>query len=114
MARSLVYSGPIYEKLTVSGNKVILNFKHVGGGLVAKDGELTGFTIAGEDKKFYQRHRQDRRRDGRRLERQGPQSQGRALRLGQISDGQLVEHRRLAGQSPFRTDDFPAITRDVK
>ena len=32
---------------------MILNFKHVGGGLVAKDGELTGFTIAGEDKKFY-------------------------------------------------------------
>jgi sialate O-acetylesterase len=29
-----------------------LKFDHVGGGLVAKGGELTGFAIAGEDKKF--------------------------------------------------------------
>lgn len=39
--------------------KIILKFKHVGTGLVAKDGEvvakhgeLKGFTIAGADKKF--------------------------------------------------------------
>ena len=30
----------------------ILTFKHIGGGLVAKDGSLKGFTIAGADKKF--------------------------------------------------------------
>lgn len=29
-----------------------LSFKHFGGGLVAKGGELKGFTIAGEDKQF--------------------------------------------------------------
>jgi hypothetical protein len=31
---------------------IAVSFKHVGGGLVAKDGELKGFTIAGEDKQF--------------------------------------------------------------
>jgi len=29
-----------------------LSFDHLGGGLVAKDGALKGFTIAGADKKF--------------------------------------------------------------
>jgi sialate O-acetylesterase len=46
------YSGPLYDSMTAKDGKIILSFKHVGGGLVAKDGELKGFTIAGEDKKF--------------------------------------------------------------
>ena len=46
------YSGPTYDALSVSGNKAKLTFKHVGGGLVAKDGELKGFSIAGSDGKF--------------------------------------------------------------
>jgi sialate O-acetylesterase len=46
------YSGPLYESMTAKGGEIALSFKHVGGGLVAKDGELKGFTIAGEDKQF--------------------------------------------------------------
>lgn len=46
------YSGPAYDSLSVSGNKATLSFKHVGGGLVAKEGMLKGFTIAGPDGKF--------------------------------------------------------------
>lgn len=48
-------SGPIYSSMQVEGNKVILNFKHVEDGLVAKDkyGYLKSFAIAGKDKKFY-------------------------------------------------------------
>ena len=46
------YSGPEYDAVTFQGNKAILTFKHIGGGLVAKDGSLKGFTIAGADKKF--------------------------------------------------------------
>lgn len=48
----VVYSGPIYEKMQVEGNAIRLYFKHAGSGLAAKDGELKGFAIAGEDKKF--------------------------------------------------------------
>ena len=47
------YSGPLYKSVEFKGNKAILSFTHIGGGLVAKDTALTGFTIAGEDKKFY-------------------------------------------------------------
>jgi len=48
----VVYSGPIYKSRKVDGNKVILNFDHVGDGLTAKEGKLIGFTIAGEDGPF--------------------------------------------------------------
>ena len=46
------YSGPLYDSMSSKSGKAVISFKHVGGGLVAKDGELKGFTIAGEDKKF--------------------------------------------------------------
>ena len=46
------YSGPVYQALTLKGGKAVLSFKHVGQGLLAKDGELKGFTIAGSDKQF--------------------------------------------------------------
>lgn len=57
-ARALVYgdkieySGPLYDSMKVNGDAIELSFKHVGGGLVAKDGDLKGFTIAGEDGTF--------------------------------------------------------------
>ncbi len=41
------YSGPVFKKMKVSGDKAVLSFDHLGGGLVAKDGALKGFTIAG-------------------------------------------------------------------
>jgi len=50
--KELVYSGPLYKSMEVEGGKVRLSFSHTGGGLVAKDGKLTHFTIAGADKKF--------------------------------------------------------------
>jgi len=48
----VVYSGPVYKSKKVDGNKLFLSFDHLGGGLVAKDGKLVGFKIAGDDGKF--------------------------------------------------------------
>lgn len=55
--KDLVYSGPEFVKMQIEqsgGNKVRLYFKNIGGGLVIKPGDkkLTGFVIAGADKKF--------------------------------------------------------------
>ena len=47
------YAGPVFEKMETKGSKAALHFTHLGGGLVAKDGELKGFTIAGADKNFH-------------------------------------------------------------
>ncbi len=47
------YSGPLFDGMKVDGSQAVLSFKHVGGGLVAKDGPLKGFEIAGADKKTF-------------------------------------------------------------
>jgi len=46
------YSGPIYKYMQVGPGHIALHFDHVGKGLVAKDGPLKGFAIAGADGKF--------------------------------------------------------------
>ncbi len=46
------YSGPLYKGYEISGNKVTISFTHAGSGLIAKNGPLKGFTIAGVDKEF--------------------------------------------------------------
>ena len=50
---NVVYSGPIYKSLEIKGNRVILSFTNVGGGLVAKGGELKCFEICGIDNVYY-------------------------------------------------------------
>lgn len=49
---TIEYSGPTYREMTITGPQVELWFDHVGTGLVAKGGALTGFWIAGADGKF--------------------------------------------------------------
>lgn len=48
----LVYSGPIFESMRVNGDRAILRFEHVGGGLKADGKALKGFEIAGSDGTF--------------------------------------------------------------
>jgi sialate O-acetylesterase len=47
------YSGPAFATMQVAGTRAVLQFTHVGGGLVAPGGTLNGFTIAGADKVFH-------------------------------------------------------------
>ncbi|UOQ68922.1 sialate O-acetylesterase [Hymenobacter volaticus] len=46
------YSGPLYQSLSAKGNQLELRFSHTDRGLLAKDGLLKGFMIAGEDQRF--------------------------------------------------------------
>jgi sialate O-acetylesterase len=51
--KKVVYSGPVYKTMKIENGSARLSFDHVGGGLVAKGGTtLTGFAVAGDDKKF--------------------------------------------------------------
>ena len=49
--RKIEFSGPAYESMKVEGEKIRVNFSHADG-LVARDGALKWFTIAGADGKF--------------------------------------------------------------
>ncbi|MDN5210844.1 sialate O-acetylesterase [Fulvivirgaceae bacterium BMA12] len=50
----LVYSGPVYKSMEKKGQSILVNFDHIGSGLMAKDkyGYLKGFAICGQDKAF--------------------------------------------------------------
>jgi len=50
--KKVAASGPLPAGHKISGDDVVITFKHTDGGLTAKGGELKGFTIAGADKKW--------------------------------------------------------------
>jgi sialate O-acetylesterase len=50
--KKIEYYGPMLKDVKYGSGAATLTFTHVGGGLVAKDGDLVGFTIAGKDGKF--------------------------------------------------------------
>jgi sialate O-acetylesterase len=65
LAKAIVYnekivaSGPLYRSVKRKGNKLVLRFTDIGGGLVSKDGgALKHFAIAGSDRKFVWAHAQ--------------------------------------------------------
>lgn len=107
--QNIIFSGPIYDRMTVEGSKAVLSFKSLGGGLVAKDGSLAGFTIAGEDHKFY----------NATAEIQGNQvvvssdkvAKPVAVRYGWANCPVVnLWNKEGLPASPFRTDDFAMVT----
>jgi sialate O-acetylesterase len=102
-------SGPTFHRLRISGDRAILTFKHVGGGLVAQGGKLTGFTIAGEDRKF---HNADAVIEGDRVIVTSPQvKKPVAVRFGWANYPVVnLFNKEGIPASPFRTDDFPFTT----
>jgi sialate O-acetylesterase len=106
----LVYSGPTYKSMKISGNKIILTFNNVGRGLEARDGELKGFSIAGADQKFVLAKAAVQ---GNKVVVSNLQvSQPVAVRYG-WADYPVVNLWNKDGlpASPFRTDNFPMVTR---
>jgi sialate O-acetylesterase len=106
----LVSSGPVFKKMTVKGNESILKFDNAGPGLEARGGELQGFAICGPDKKFVWAKA---RINGKQVIVSSPAvSQPVAVRYG-WADFPIVNLWNRSGlpASPFRTDDFPMITK---
>jgi sialate O-acetylesterase len=58
IAESMVYgekivsSGPLYNKMSIENNGIRIHFRNTGKGLKISGDSLTGFAIAGDDKKF--------------------------------------------------------------
>ncbi len=48
----IVASGPRFLALQKRGPRLVVEFESVGGGLIARDGALSGFAIAGEDGRY--------------------------------------------------------------
>ncbi len=105
----VVGSGPVYESMQVEGDKIVVKFGSVGGGLVAQGGELKGFAIAGADKKFTNAKAEIK---GSTVVVSCPQVPNPvAVRFG-WADYPVVNLFNKEGlpASPFRTDNFPLLT----
>jgi sialate O-acetylesterase len=116
--QTLVYSGPIYDKMQVEGGAIRVSFTHIGGGLIigtapwlTKGAQplpsttLVGFTAAGDDQKWAPA---DAKIDGNDVVVSSPQvPKPVAVRyaFAVVSDGNLYNKEGLPA-SPFRTDDW--------
>jgi sialate O-acetylesterase len=107
--QKVVYSGPIYDSMKVDGNKAVLSFKHVGGGLVAKGDKLQGFTIAGPDRNFV--NADATIQDDKVVVWSPKVEKPVAVRYG-WANYPVVNLWNKDGlpASPFRTDDFVLLT----
>ena len=109
----LEYSAPAYRSFQLKGDKIILSFDHVDGGLEARGGRLRGFAICGEDGKFVWA---DAEIDQGRVIVSSPQiKKPIAVRYG-WADYPVVNLFTRDGlpASPFRTDVFPITTAPKK
>jgi sialate O-acetylesterase len=111
----VAYAGPTYESHKVEGNKVLITLKHAEG-LTARDaadGNVKGFQICGEDKKWVWA---DARVEGGSVgvwseAVQKPVAVRYAWSVNPVTN--LYNGAGLPAQ-PFRTDDWPGMTAPKK
>jgi sialate O-acetylesterase len=111
--KKIEFSGPWFSSMKVDGDAVRLSFDHVDGGLIAKGGDLKGFSVAGEDRKFVWG---TARIEGKQVVVSTP-GINKPVAVRYAWDENPVCN--LFNQSglpavPFRTDDWPGITTDKK
>lgn len=121
--QDLVFSGPIYDSMTVESNRIRLQFKHVGSGLtlgtpppkvegtnLPPPKELTGFGIAGADHKFVWAKAVLEGDSVVVSSDAVPHPLAVRYDWGQNPFGNLYNKEHLPA-SPFRTDDWPPTPR---
>jgi len=129
------FSGPVYQSMKVEGGKIRLTFAHVDGGLVAKalpatyivkstagetaplvrnspNSQLEGFAISGADHKWVWA---DAKIDGDSVVVWSDKVPAPVAVRYAWADNPTCNLSNASGlpASPFRTDDDPAMTRDV-
>jgi len=108
--QDIVYSGPIYKGMKVMADSITLYFDNVGGGLVAKDGDLKGFAVSGADKKFVWATATIV--GGNKVVVKSPSVPNPVAARYGWANCPVVNLFNAEGlpASPFRTDDFPMLT----
>jgi sialate O-acetylesterase len=107
--QDIICSGPVYHSMKIKGRKVVIKFDDANGGLVAKDGSLKEFTIAGSNKTFVPANATI---EGNTIVVWSDVVEKPvAVRFGwrNFPHAELYNKAGLPA-SPFRTDDWPAQT----
>ena len=107
--KKIEWSGPWYKSMEITGQGIRLTFDHAQSGLVAKGDRLTGFAIAGEDRKFVWA---DAVIEGKTVLVSSPAvPKPAAVRYGWDANPacNLFNKENLPAV-PFRTDHWPGVT----
>jgi sialate O-acetylesterase len=107
--QDVVFSGPALREMTREGSSIRLHFDHVGGGLVADNGELRGFAIAANDRAFVWATAVI---DGETVLVSAPEITSPVAVRYAWADNPVISlfNREGLPASPFRTDDWPGVT----
>jgi sialate O-acetylesterase len=115
LARKIAYGqditamGPVFKKMRSEGNRLVLSFDNAGAGLECRGPKLTGFTVAGTDRKFYPA---DATIQGETVVVSCPDvERPAAVRFG-WANYPVVNLWNKDGlpATPFRTDTWPGVT----
>jgi sialate O-acetylesterase len=110
------YSGPVYESMSIQGDKIILSFTHTGSSLMVKDkyGYIKGFEIAGSDHHFY--FAKALMQNNKVIIYADEVSKPESVRFAWADDAGDANLYNSEGfpAVPFRTDQWKGVTDDVK
>ena len=107
----VAYRSPTYRSMERKGNKIVLTFDHVGGGLKSFDvGEPRGFAVAGSDRKFAWAKARIIGKD--QIEVSSDQVPEPVAARYAWADNPVCNVYSSAGLplTPFRTDDWAGVT----
>jgi sialate O-acetylesterase len=104
------HQSPTYKSMKRDGNKIVVTFDHVGGGLRTFDvEEARGFAIAGSDRKFVPAHARVTGRNTIEV-RADDVSEPVAVRYAWADNPVCNVYGGGLPVTPFRTDDWPGVT----
>ncbi len=106
---SIVHSGPAFQSMSIKGNRAVLSFAHIGGGLITRGGKaLNGFAVADSSGKFFFAHARIVRNTV--VVWHDKVAHPAAVRYAWADNPQSANLYNKAGlpASPFRTDDWRA------
>lgn len=120
----LVYSSPMFKSMEIDGDKAVITFDHVGEGLFAKNlnpelgtvgpTKVLGFAIAGEDRRFVWADAVIAGKDKIVVSSDAVKAPV-AVRYAWADNPEVnLYNSEGLPACPFRTDDWPGITADVK
>ena len=108
----VVPSGPLYQGMEVLDGAIRVRFGWAAGGLVARAEPLSGFEVAGEDRRF---HPATATIDGETVivrSREVPEPVAVRYDWSDVPEPSLFNQAGLPA-SPFRSDDWPGVTDGV-
>jgi sialate O-acetylesterase len=114
--QNVPYGDPLFDSVMFENGKAIVSFKFAEGGLRTKDGsnDVRGFEIAGADKVFY--FAKAEIQGGKVVVTSDKVKDPVAVRYAWSDAPVNANLYGVAGfpAAPFRTDDWPAVTREAK